>query len=525
MKSLIRDVFAHKGLIICVLIAMLWVSLMDATLLAGMRIFLGYLDRPLKTFWNFRVLRNYSALYQWFGVMCVLLLIRIFGEFTRQFLWFKLLRKIQHQEYLHHLQWVSGNRYFAGDSLKKWQSTFPVHLEKKQRATEAILYLAQAFIQLMVFLPILLWISWQLTFILFALASPGIYYVQKQITRLKIPFNKIRQSKSLLHTRLSMHADTIEKWNIPRDEQASIHLVQSNTQQYLKDRGSAESMQSWFYSLSEGFTYFISLTLLLIMGIAMLKYKVPVQPYLTYGLCLILAYKPVKECLRALPVLRDSAAWQVDSKPNDPKEGTTCNLLWHDNSNIMVHKLTLEFSGKTLFQNLTLNLNAKENLWITGQNGCGKTTLFRILMQRIPIHSGIVTLPQAWQINPPVFLSQEAFIPWFLPGRAQELLNSEYNLQLWNDLGLKQAKNYQGEAAHKLSGGERQRLALFFLLTSQVPMLLLDEPTSFIPFKERAHLWQVITQAAKQNNQVLWVISHDESIPINHKISLEDYAL
>ena len=61
---------------------------------------------------------------------------------------------------------------------------------------------------------------------------------------------------------------------------------------------------------------------------------------------------------------------------------------------IKITDLNKSFAGRTLFDNLNLSVNEKERIGIVGRNGCGKTTLFKILLGKTEYDSGSVSIPK-----------------------------------------------------------------------------------------------------------------------------------
>ena len=82
---------------------------------------------------------------------------------------------------------------------------------------------------------------------------------------------------------------------------------------------------------------------------------------------------------------------------------------------LTVHQLAKSFALQTLFQNVTFSLNAGDRIGLVGPNGCGKTTLLRVITGEIPADAGHVTLasdcrlgylPQGFTLPPQATLAE-----------------------------------------------------------------------------------------------------------------------
>ena len=60
-----------------------------------------------------------------------------------------------------------------------------------------------------------------------------------------------------------------------------------------------------------------------------------------------------------------------------------------------------------------------------------------------------------------------------------------------------------------LSDGERQKVMIAKALAQQTPIILLDEPTSFLDFPSKVEMLQLLHRLAKETDKVVFLSTHD----------------
>jgi ATP-binding cassette subfamily F protein 3 len=167
-----------------------------------------------------------------------------------------------------------------------------------------------------------------------------------------------------------------------------------------------------------------------------------------------------------------------------------------------VEDLTKSYGDKVLFENLSFDVPRGKRLGIMGPNGCGKTTLLRILLGDEEPTSGLV---QRGHLVFPGYLDQHpeksvmrAAWPDDDPSHTEQKMRD-----LLGSFGL------QGEIVEQqvklLSGGERSRAALAKLTVNGANLLILDEPTNHLD------IWACdsLEEAIKAYDGTVIVVSHD----------------
>jgi ATP-binding cassette, subfamily F, member 3 len=162
---------------------------------------------------------------------------------------------------------------------------------------------------------------------------------------------------------------------------------------------------------------------------------------------------------------------------------------------------------KPLFRDLSFQVKRGQRLGILGPNGCGKTTLLKILLGEMPPDSGEVRrghlttlgyLDQHLKMLPDEKSVLDAVWP-----KPDPSITSQVMRDLLGRFGLH--GEMVDQKVRELSGGERSRAALARLVAAGVNVLILDEPTNHLD------LWACdsLEQALLEFEGTVVVVSHD----------------
>jgi ATP-binding cassette subfamily F protein 3 len=218
---------------------------------------------------------------------------------------------------------------------------------------------------------------------------------------------------------------------------------------------------------------------------------------------------------------------------------------------ISINSVTVSFTGRDLFNDISFIINPKDRIGLIGKNGVGKSTLLKVIMGIQPIDKGSIAisggktigyLPQEIKVDSDKSIFDEAMTAF------QHVLELEQEIEQIN-IELAERTDYESEAYHKLisdltekherlnvlgsakaesevekvlkglgfspdefekpintfSGGWQMRVELAKLLIQQPSLLLLDEPTNHLDIE--AILW--LEEFFKSYPGALMMISHD----------------
>lgn len=173
---------------------------------------------------------------------------------------------------------------------------------------------------------------------------------------------------------------------------------------------------------------------------------------------------------------------------------------------LFTEDLKKSFGEKQVFQNVTFDIKKGERVFLLGANGCGKTTLFKLLMGDLQPDSGRMKFGANVQTG---YFDQ-----------VQEKLNLQNTAleEVWSAFpAMPEAQVrsalaaflFKGDEVFKplrqCSGGERARVALLKLMLGGYNFLLLDEPTNHLDAASREELENTLLDYSG----TMFIVSHD----------------
>ncbi|MBQ9269891.1 MAG: ABC-F family ATP-binding cassette domain-containing protein [Oscillospiraceae bacterium] len=178
---------------------------------------------------------------------------------------------------------------------------------------------------------------------------------------------------------------------------------------------------------------------------------------------------------------------------------------FHGDEVMVIKNLSMGFEDRPLFSDVNLLVQGGEHIALLGDNGTGKSTFLKLLMQEETPSGGRI------KFGPSV---KKAYLPQIIhfdhPERSvldTVIYGKNYSTQTArNRLG---AFLFSGEDVFKpvctLSGGEQSRLRLCMLMDEEINLLILDEPTNHLDIPSRE--W--IENAVAEFQGTLLFVSHD----------------
>ncbi|MCJ8155526.1 ABC transporter ATP-binding protein [Chryseobacterium sp. SSA4.19] len=184
---------------------------------------------------------------------------------------------------------------------------------------------------------------------------------------------------------------------------------------------------------------------------------------------------------------------------------------------------------KILISNADANLKLGEVCLLIGNNGVGKTTLIKSVLNQVPVLSGKImidyknvkdlsvkeiaeyiaivfsksVIPENYTVEDLISLGKYIYYPFYFKLKKED---REEVLHSIDELGL---SHYKNTLLKNLSDGNLQKAFIGRALMQNSPVIILDEPTTHLDEKNKIIILKILRKLAVEKNKLILFSSHD----------------
>jgi len=191
---------------------------------------------------------------------------------------------------------------------------------------------------------------------------------------------------------------------------------------------------------------------------------------------------------------------------------------------IRLENLSMDYGGKKVLDNLSLEIGKNEFFTLLGPSGCGKTTTLRIIggfetptcgsvffdgknITDLPANKrNLNTVFQRYALFPHLNVFDN--IAFGL--KVKKVSHKEINTRVKKMLKMVGLSGYDHRSIDQLSGGEQQRVAIARALINEPEVLLLDEPLGALDLKLRKDMQQELKNIQQSAGITFIFVTHDQ---------------
>lgn len=199
---------------------------------------------------------------------------------------------------------------------------------------------------------------------------------------------------------------------------------------------------------------------------------------------------------------------------------------------IKLDHISHAYGDNLVLQDVNLDIKQGTFMGLVGPNGGGKTTLIRIILGLLEPTAGNVylldkTISKFHDWNRIGFVSQKAntFNKGF-PATVFEVvsmgltakigylkfMNKQHKQKVLEAIGMVDMRKYAYTNIGELSGGQQQRIFIARALVSEPSLLILDEPTVGIDYKNVERFYELLHELNTKQNLTLLLVTHDTGV-------------
>lgn len=191
---------------------------------------------------------------------------------------------------------------------------------------------------------------------------------------------------------------------------------------------------------------------------------------------------------------------------------------------------------RELLKNMNFEIEAGTFIALAGPNGAGKTTLLNLLCGLLRPAAGSIKVDgtniesyTVRKLAKKMAIVRQEFVPVFdftvtevvsmartpyLPAFGFET-NADREI-VAEALEMTNLTQFASRSLTQLSGGERQRVFIARALAQSTPILLLDEPTTFLDLKNQVGIYDLLKRMQLEKAKTIVAITHDINLAVQY---------
>lgn len=479
-------------------------SAADGALLWGIRSFMDLLSQE-----------SPFTLAEWVALMVLLTVLRLiflFAKVRQNETWIFQISSSLRSWFIRKLRNLSPRFFHSKDSGAQTEMAFDA-IHTIQSNGTVFFQATQAALQLLIFIPVLLYISWPLTLFLFLIITPLVAWLQRKIHRMGPEEESLLFERSKFRNNFDTTRRLFRTWSAPQERAILSSNLQKNSRELTQNTKRFSIRKNGLSLVMESVSVLSMIFVLTFCAILIARGWMDSKGLILFCSAVLLSYKPVKECSRALPEFRAlvSACHFLFKFETVPEKSPAPSA---SGENLSIRQGAFSYGGPDcnadtpetqVYRNLNLNWSVKQPVLLKGKNGAGKTTLFRLIANLEEWNHGDICVPYLSAADGIFLMSQDLELP--PKSILKDLLARSQSTLLQDFIETSRIQKLLSKEA--LSGGERAKVALLWALASPSKVLLLDEPLAGIALADRAPILEKLLETCEKLGKWLLISSHD----------------
>ncbi len=317
------------------------------------------------------------------------------------------------------------------------------------------------------------------------------------------------------------------------NEEVEKHKFAYANARFLASRRDGYRSEAYFFGGLGAFAQLITITVIVLGGIAIVHASLNLADLLTYLLCVGILTDPIRKLINFSRLYQDGITgfqrfMEILEIEPDLQDAANARELTQVRGNVEFQDVSFRYKGdyKDVVKNLSLRIQAGEYVALVGSSGVGKTTLCSLIPRFYEVSAGKILLDEhdirdvtlrslrknIGIVQQDVYLFAGTVADNIRYGKPeaspQEIIDAAKQAHA-HDFILALPDGYDtdiGQRGVRLSGGQKQRLSIARVFLKNPPILIFDEATSALDNESEKAVQAALERLA--DNRTTLVIAH-----------------